>query len=97
MSASPTFELEPESPADRQARKEAQRRAAAKTNRKRREREAQQGLKVVTFTIPTNAIAAIDAFQDRMGLPNRSVAVGQLLKERFAADDFAEIRQELGL
>lgn len=97
MSASPAFELEPESPADREARKEYLRRAAIKSNRKRKEREAKQGLKDVVVTIPTATVAAIDAFKERMDLPNRSAAIALLLKERFAADDFAEIRQELGL
>ncbi len=97
MDSNHVFQLEPESPADRKLRQDEFRRISREANRKRRAREALEGRKTVTLTLPQDTIAVLDAVQEKRGLPNRSAALELLLKDRLAADDLAEIKQELGL
>lgn len=83
-----------ESPAATLDRAEKKRRATRKANQRARQTATAAGIKQVVFSLDSELIRALDAMQQRAGLPNRSRTLSQLLTELV---ERPRIRQELGL
>ncbi|ALR23166.1 MULTISPECIES: hypothetical protein [Sphingomonadaceae] len=87
----PDFQLEPVSPADREAQAREKRRITREATKRARDRAAAQGVATASFMVRKDYLAVLDAIQAERGLKNRSAALETVLRAAF------DHKQELGL
>lgn len=94
MKSNPAFHLEPDSPADRAAKRESELRRVREANRRAREAARAAGQRQFTVTVPEAFIEELDALRERVGVRTRSEAVLHLWETVRSNPD---MKQELGL